>query len=241
MAISTEKFFDYPFYLALYHGNISQKFSYFYLTNPKVASTTILTVLQTAERDGAPPHHRIEDRAASPLLSFRTAPLSADAVLTGDRFFKFTYVRNPYTRILSCYLDKMVQVEHERVRLLPNLGFATDYQPTFIEFLDAIYAQPDESRDAHWMSQARLTGIGKIDYDFIGRYETFGSSFPKLLDRLGIDSGLFVPQTKALHATDAASRIEKYIGEEERKLILAIYRADFRMLAYGTNLATARL
>lgn len=240
MARSTEKFFDYPFDSVVYHGNISEKFSYFYLSNPKVASTTVLTVLQTAERDGIPPHH-VEDRVESPLLSFRTARLSADAILAGDRFFKFTYVRNPFTRILSCYLDKMVQVERERVRLLPTLGFPTDYRPTFIEFLDAIYAQPDESRDAHWMSQARLIGMGKIDYDFIGRYETFASTFPKVLDRLGIDSGLFIPQTKALHATDAAARIEKYMGDEERKLILAIYRTDFRMLAYGTDLATARL
>jgi hypothetical protein len=240
LARSTDKFFDYPTDLAVYHGNISKKFGYFYFANPKVASTATLTILQTAERDGVPPRD-IHDRLESPLMSFRTASLSADEILTGDRFFKFTYVRNPYTRILSCYLDKIVQDEDERLKKLPTLGFPTNYRPTFIEFLDAVYAQPDESRDAHWMSQTRLIGMGKIDYDFIGRQETFGSSFPILLDRLGIDRGLFAPQAGPTHPTGAGKRIEKYIGEEEQKIILALYRTDFRALAYGTDPAMARL
>lgn len=236
------KFFSYRPHLAQYLSNVSDKWRYYFLANPKVASTTILAVLQTAERDGAPPFLKeLHDRSKSPLRSFSRRD-AVDAVLTGDAYFKFAYVRNPFTRILSCYLDKMVKNNGERRRLAPTLGFSPDHYPTFREFLDAIHAQSEEQRDAHWANQSYLLQMNNIAYDFIGRYESFAQSFPLLLKRIGIPLDYFAGADKdARHATNSGSQIEQYIGEEEKKIILDIYGRDFTTLAYGTDVSMARL
>lgn len=235
------KFFSYRPHLAKYLSNISDTWRYYFLANPKVASTAILTVLQTAERDGTPPLlTELHDRSKSPLRSFSRLD-AVDAVLTGDAYFKFAYVRNPFTRILSCYLDKMVQTQRERRRLVPELGFSPDHNPTFREFLDAIHAQPEEQRDMHWANQSYLLQMNNIAYDFIGRYESFAQSFPLVLKRIGIPLDYFASAEKGtLHVTNSGSRLEQYIGEEEQKIILDIYRPDFTTLAYGTDVSMAR-
>jgi hypothetical protein len=239
--MSIARFFNYADDVANYHSNVSDIWRYYFFANPKVASTTILYVLQTAERNGTPPLlAHLHDRAVSPLRSFgRHAP--AEAVLTGDAYFKFAYVRNPFTRIFSCYLDKMVKDQAERRRLAPMLGFSPDDHPTFREFLDAIHAQPEERRDSHWANQSYLLQMNNIAYDFIGRYESFAQSFPLVLKRIGIPLDYFADAEKdARHATNSGSQLQKNIGEEEKKIILDIYRPDFTAFAYGTDVSMAR-
>lgn len=238
--MSLDRFFSCPPDVIEYLSNISRSYRYYYLANPKVASSTILYVLQTAEERGAPPDLlALHDRFQSPLESF--ANFDAETVLRGSEFFKFTYVRNPFTRILSCYLDKMVKNGDERRKLTPKLGFTSNYRPTFREFLEAVHAQPDECRDIHWATQTYLIQMDSIPYDFIGRFESFGSSFPKVLDRIGIPKEyLTVTDKGSRHPTNSSSRLDEYIGEEEKKIILAIYESDFKALAYGIDMPIAR-
>src|SRR5690348_8095516 len=132
--MSIARFFNYTADIVRYHSNISDIWRYYFFANPKVASTTTLYVLQTAERNGTPPLlEDLHNRSKSPLRSF-DEHVTPEVVLTGDAYFKFAYVRNPFTRILSCYLDKIVGNQDERRRLAPQLGFSPDHHPTFREF-----------------------------------------------------------------------------------------------------------
>lgn len=234
-------FFSYSADIAEYLANVSAGRRYFYLNNPKVASSTILFVLQTAERRGvSPSFEELHDRSKSPLRPLSKLPCPLETVLTSGMYFRFTYVRNPFTRALSCYLDKMVQNNGERKRLAPELGFAEDYHPTFREFLEAVQRQPDERRDIHWMTQSLLLQLNTIQYDFIGRFESFSSSFPRVLERINVPPEYFSSADKrSRHPTNSASKLQEYIGEPAKKLILTIYESDFKALAYGSDLAAA--
>lgn len=238
-----ERFFRYPTQTVDYVSNISDRFRYFYLANPKVASTGILRALQSAEVDGDQSRipEFVHDRGASPLLSFSNTTLSPEHILTAGRVFRFTYVRNPFTRILSAYIEKIETEEAERERLLPTLGLAPDRKPTLLEFLRAIQAQRDDWRDIHWTTQSRLIQANNIDYSFIGRFESFAASFPVVLDRLGIDRSHYEAERKPQHATNANARVLEYIGPAEREAIVAIYHADFSAFAYGVDPAVAHL
>ena len=241
--MSLERFFSYPSQTADYVSNVSDRFKYFYLANPKAASTGILRTLQLAEVDGnirsvpASVHNRLD----SPLRTISSSRSTPDEILAGLEFFRFTYVRNPFTRVLSAYLEKIVQEQSERARLLPTLGLAADAEVSFLKFLEAIRAQRDGWRDIHWTTQARLTQCNNISYHFIGRFESFSSTFPHVLERLGISASHLKASGAPMHATNANSRILEYIGPKERELIITIYESDFQAFGYGLDHKVAHL
>jgi hypothetical protein len=240
--MSLERFFRYPSQTAEYISNISERYRYFYLANPKVASTGVLRTLQSAEVDGDTSRmpEFVHDRAASPLLTFQSSTVSIEEILTSPHFFRFTYVRNPFSRILSAYLEKVVARQQERERLLPTLGFPPDSQPSFLEFLRAIHFLRDGWRDIHWATQSRLLQANNIDYSFIGRFESFSETFPQVLNRLAIEKSHY-RAAKSQHATNASQRIQEYVGYAERELIITIYEADFVAFGYGLDPAVAHL
>jgi hypothetical protein len=241
--MTLERFFRYPSQTVDYVSNISERFGYFYLANPKVASTSILRCLQSAEVDGDASRlpDSVHERSRSPLLSFATASLSPEQILGDANFFRFTYVRNPFTRILSAYIEKIETDAEERERLLPDLGLQRDRIPSLLEFLKAVQAQRDDWRDIHWTTQSRLIQTNNIDYSFIGRFESFTQTFPLVLDRLGIDRSHYDALGSPQNATGANSRVQSYIGTAEREAIIAIYQADFIGFAYGLDPAAAHL
>jgi hypothetical protein len=232
--MSIERYFNYPSQTVEYVSNISDRYKAFYLANPKAASTGILRTMQLAEVDGDKNRvpESVHDRAQSPLLNFSTSSHSPDEILGGADFFRFTYVRNPFSRVLSAYLDKIVADQVECERLLPTLGMSARDRPSFLSFLKAVHAQRDGWRDIHWTTQKRLVQINNVAYSFIGRFESFGESFPVLVQRLGIPSE-YVSDVRPAHATNATARVNDFVGDDERELILAIYEADFQAFGYG--------
>lgn len=241
--MSLERYFSYPSQTVEYLANISDRYKYFYLANPKAASTGILRTLQLAEVDGdsARLPDSVHDRQNSPILKIGASSFSPEEIFGGSVFFRFTYVRNPFTRVLSAYLDKIVREPEERNRLLPTLGIAADADVSFLDFLKAIHNQRDGWRDIHWATQSRLIQCNNINYSFIGRFETFASTFPQLLGRIGIGQEYFDTASAASHATGASSRIAEYVAAEEQRLILTIYESDFMNFGYGGDPSLAHL
>ena len=129
--------FNQPQSLANYLCHWSNKHSYVYVETPKVACTTIKRVLQQAEANGLLVYGTPDDvyyRKYSPLLSpCSNISAFADAMISDD-YFRFCFVRNPFTRILSCYLDKMVENVFERNPVIPKLGLNPDNPPSFASF-----------------------------------------------------------------------------------------------------------
>jgi hypothetical protein len=229
-----ERTVGYNPFTADYLINMSEQFRYLYVETPKVACSSIKRQLQYAELDGRAemlpenPH----DRAASPLDApssnmdlFRTA-------LGGD-FFRFCFVRNPYTRALSSYLEKFVQSANERARLSQKLGLNPDVVPSFAEYLAAVSLQPQGTRDIHWETQAYLLRPKEMNYSFIGRFEDFAAQFRIVVEHLKMP--MFEGASVA-HATGAASRVTQHYGAVEKALVREIYLEDFLTFGYGFGL-----
>lgn len=240
-----ETLFAQPAALTDYLCHWSRGRDVVYVETPKVACTTVKRVLQAAEgteNDTAAPMHDaardVHDRAASPLLSPSSDPAAFLTAMTGPDTFRFAFVRNPYTRALSCWLDKMVGNPFERRRLAPLLGLDGEVVPSFADFLAAVEAQPEDVRDPHWATQSYLLRPQAIRYDVIGRFETFRRDFLRICAHLGIgDHALDLPTT--WHATGAGDKVADHVGPEEARLVRRIYDADFRDFGYGWNPAFA--
>jgi hypothetical protein len=217
--------------------HISNRHKYLYIETPKVACTAIKHRLQTAEIDGTLLFRTYGEEhfpELSPLMTPLDSPDLFLRVLGGDDWFRFTFVRNPFTRVLSCYLDKIVASEPERQRLLPELGLDPAVIPSFNLFLRAIAGQSEDKRDAHWAPQAWLTQPDTVRYHFIGRLERFRADFDYVCRKVGIPTDIATVR----HSTDAGDKLAAFYGPKEIRLVQSIYAEDFLRFGYDRNLPT---
>ncbi|MFX7776439.1 sulfotransferase family 2 domain-containing protein, partial [Acinetobacter baumannii] len=84
------------------------------------------------------------------------------------------FVRNPFTRVLSGFLDKIRRNQPQKAQILRmsgRSGHDLSVEISFSEFIDAICAMPDSMLDVHWALQSQVIFLDSINYDFIGRFE----------------------------------------------------------------------
>jgi len=229
--------YGYPSERANYLTHISWERGYVYVEVPKTGCTSVKRMLQLPEYgydiDQLPKN--IHDRSISPLARPREAPARFLEALRLGELFAFTFVRNPFGRALSGYLDKIVQNPWEKKRRLPPLGFEADAEVSFIEFLNAVRSQPDEEKDIHWAPQHHLLAEGRITFDFVGRFETLRDGLLEVADRIGImiDPALLLRTTA--HVTGASDRLAEFYGDEETRCVAEMYAADFGAYGYSTD------
>ncbi len=226
--------FAAPFEQINYLSHHSRARRYIYIEVPKVACTTIKRVLQDGEPGALHPAARnVHDRDISALARPGEDAAWYLAALGATDIFTFAFVRNPYTRALSCYLDKFVDNPSERARLAPELGLP-DETPDFRTYLAAIHAQSPDAWEIHWASQTALLRPDRIAYDYLGRFENFADHFTQVCRTIGVPADGVAKGTA--HATGAGRRIRDYFGAEEIALVRAIYADDFQTFGYGYGL-----
>ena len=89
------------------------------------------------------------------------------------RDFIFTFVRNPYVRVLSAYLDKIAGSRDPAVwcPFAERHGLG-EGEISFGQFLRLVASEAPETRDTHWRPQTLMIGVGFVPYDFVGTMET---------------------------------------------------------------------
>lgn len=163
---------------------------------------------------------------------------------------KYSFIRDPYSRALSAYLNKVEsridrlneddpsdhfltvtrEIDNFRkaqmdVALHPVIDFEV-----FLQFLlsSGHYFRNDE----HWVSQTSLLGWPHVKYDFIGRFETLRFDSAEILRRIGCD--IPFPSHKEVNfpATGANDRLGTYLTPACARLVEQIYSADFDNFSY---------
>jgi len=229
--------FGYPGNKVDYLCNIGKAHSFLYFETPKVACSSIKRTLQLLELGnlGTPPDS-VHDKRISVLYGAVSSGWSLEEIFRARQLFRFTFVRNPYTRILSCYLEKILQDATERRRHQQWLGFTQQEPVSFLEFLQGIDRIPERNRDIHWMSQSATINDPFVLYDYIGRFERLDEDFHEVLNRIGVRAEAPPLQQIHHHKTDAQSRLAEYYGTAELALARRIYEADFPRYGYSLDL-----
>ncbi len=230
-----------------YHGtqvdylcNIGRSRGFLYFETPKVACTSIKRSLQLLERGaGGAPLAGVHDKRASPLQGALSSGMSFEDIFVSPRLFRFSFVRNPFSRALSCYLEKIVADEIERRRLLPALGFAPDASVSLVDFLRAIEAQDHAARDIHWRPQSDLLKDRDVHYHFIGRFEHLARDYRYALAQFGVSGEAAALPDLSPHRTNAGSRVAELLGPDEIDLVRRIYHDDFLRYGYSFDLPAA--
>ncbi|MDP2520897.1 sulfotransferase family protein [Shimia thalassica] len=222
----------------LTHIDVERRLAY--IETPKVACTSIKKFLMDQCVEGGfflQNKNLVHDRSVSPLGQLSKMAGDDAMAVWGNGYRRFSFVRNPFSRLLSGYLDKLVNNEFERKRHLPMMGFKPGSTPTLLEFLERLHAKPDVERDIHFATQSSLLMVEVVKYDFIGRFEGFKRDFLKVQqDFFDIESSHQSYESFGKHhASNANSKIEHYFGEREAELVREIYQRDFTLFGYSED------
>lgn len=213
-----------------------------YFENPKVACTKIKRMLVQLGGYSLPtPAWRIHERAGIGHTSpDDLGSLSAPGIverLESAEWHVFSFVRNPYDRLVSGYRSK-VQSSLEgydsfRDELAAISGSPAN-QITFGQFARFVCDQVDAARDTHWRTQAALLRPDLIGYDQIGRFENFASDLAFVLAQRWPNEQLPEPIEERVNSTSKGSWRSEY-NNELAELVYRTYRIDFETFGYDPN------
>jgi hypothetical protein len=179
-----------------------------------------------------------------------------EANVLGHKSYSFTCVRNPYTRILSSFFDKICGIQRNgqryRGNLIPqlaqNYGIEVDGDfdqiAMFRRFLlfarDTIRFRKPMDPDIHWSSMSGhistfIANGGR--YDRIFWTEAFNEGMQDVLDHVDlrhpVDLGA-IPRFNESegHAPKRAYPIEDFFDDLSMHLVYEIYKRDFALFRY---------
>ena len=145
-------------------------------------------------------------------------------------YFKFTIVRNPWDRLLSCWKQKLaVRVKtscpEDECRFYHNLlGLEFPGGLTFAEFVKTLNAD-NLYADKHWAPLYSLINLDSVD--FIGRFENLQEDFYTICDKIGI------PRQKLSHANSTKHKhYTEYYDDESREIVAEKYAKDIEYFGY---------
>lgn len=232
-----------------------------YRVVPKCACSTIGQILYFSD------HGRFFDGdihdAAEGLHKWSREESQAliEANVKARRSYAFTCVRNPYTRILSSFFDKICGIQRNGKRYRGNLvpmlvqkygvevgspatGFEFDQIASFRRFLlfarDTIRWRRPMEPDIHWSAVSGhvatfIANGGRYDHIFFT--ERFDEGMQVVLDHVETPHTVTLAEIPRFnesegHGPKRAHPVEAYFDDLSKHLMWEIYHRDFQLFRY---------
>jgi predicted O-methyltransferase YrrM len=222
----------------------SARGNYLYRAIPKCACTTVKTAL--IELEGLPLDPNVTRRHNKKFNKFPgTESLSdqeeADLFAGRTDTFKFTIVRDPYSRLASAYSDKIGA--HYSGRRGPfwvdqitesaaRQGVKLSEKITFDEFVRVVAGQPQGEMDVHWRQQYHVARFDLIKFDYVGRTETVALDFAYILEKIKAPAGIMHRAIEPHNVTGSGLSMWTTVSAESRRAFLKTFAIDFDTLRY---------
>lgn len=187
------------------------------------------------------------------------APITAN--VQGNKSYAFTCVRNPYTRILSSFFDKICGIQRNGKRYRGNLvplliqkygievgspedDFAFDQIKSFRRFLlfarDTIKYRKPMDPDIHWSAMSGHISTFVVNggrYDNIFWTEDFNNGMQSVLDKVKTPKPVDLAQIPRFnesegHGPKRAHPVEDYFDDLSMHLVYEMYKRDFALFRY---------
>lgn len=150
-----------------------------------------------------------------------------------DQYFKFAFVRNPYSRLVSAFHQVKHNANNPRTQRWSEtyLGSVESFRE-FIKRLenDRAFRSTVTSMDHFRPQWEFITVNGNIGVDYLGKFEKIESDFGKVSNHLGIKCEL-PHKNKSSH-----NQYIKYYQGVNAGVVRHIYKKDFANLGYDLYL-----
>lgn len=220
-----------------------------YFAVPKVASSSIEYAITDILKARLPKKvvseiydgtHFFRGKAKRREMRDRKHLLCKHEVPRFKHYYSFAFVRNPWSRLVSCFFDKVdpkditedLNPKGAASVLLGTGGTAPDQSATkasFEDFVRAVCRTPDEASNRHYRSQHTfLTDRkGRLMPEHIFRFENLAEEFNAVVERLGL------PEAKLPHKNPSKkTSYQEYYTDELRRLTAERYRRDIELFGY---------
>jgi hypothetical protein len=218
---------------------------YLYFAVPKAACTSMKLLLR--ELHGAPPLqlylwpqretrrdmfvHARQNIHLPSILDLDNA--AQRDVLESPDFLRMTVVRNPYTRLLSVWKNKVLLCEPGFENIYAEIrgrlpGGRGEQLVSFVEFVNYIGGASDsQSRYSHWQRQIDRVFFKAIDFTHIGKVENMELTIQHLRRHLGLCEPL-----RVLHSNRSINSPRVSFTHELADKIYSFYAEDFATFGY---------
>lgn len=192
--------------LKAYNLTISTEKKFVWFRVAKVATRTTMKVLTDSKIDIEAEHLY---RTRYPVKRY-------------NEYFKFAFVRNPWERLVSCYLFfKRRQLNHNPIR-----GINANMTDSFESFVEFVETRDLTTSNTHFRLQSSLIDLNNIDY--LGRFENFEQDLTKVLGILNIEHAT-IPH---LNKTTASKKYRIFYNEDLIKRVHKLYKKDISIFNY---------
>lgn len=150
-----------------------------------------------------------------------------------DHEFVFSFVRNPFHRILSCYFDKIRKETSYKGFSRYKNQFSREM--SFEKFVETIAGIPDSAADQHFRSQHKfLTDENwNLIPHFIGKLEHIEEDFKKVVEKINSEN----LEIKHINKSKTKkNNFENYFTPQVHKMIQERYATDFQLFNYSMDL-----
>lgn len=230
------------------HINVLPRHRLIYVSVPKCASTTIKMTLSGLVGRKPGSTDETHKRRHSGLQAPRHVGLSEFYRLASDpATLRFTFVRNPYDRLVSAWADKfrdkpLVAGDPFINRYLAarrtfdaSLPAGPGRTMSFAEFVGLAAVTADCRFDPHWHLQSEILDMPGLALDFIGKVEAFDADFARVLDHAGVARALRQPEPAAYNATRHQAW-QSYYTPALADQVYRAYERDFDRCGYARTI-----
>lgn len=235
---------------------VNDEYKFLYCSIPKIACTNwkrVLLVLSgkvnTTDPMALSPNLAHSNEMAQHL---RTLKMYTKKQLQYrlKNYFKFIFVREPLERLLSAYSNKFTVSYNsyfpekygryivKKFRKNPSKkALKTGRSVTFPEFVKYVLDKDTpKPYNGHWREYYKMCYPCLIDYDAVGKYETFDDDVNYILNATGIDSVIKFPGANRITTRPKTSNILALsyanISSEEIHKLWETYSVDYAMFDY---------
>lgn len=219
---------------------------------PKVACTNWKSLLRyMAGHEDWLDNRLAHDKAKGGLRYLDLAGSDA-ALLTDPGIRKYAMVRDPYSRTLSAYLNKVEQ------RLPPKPKGQGDHFDKVVRDVDAfrqttldtniypsitfevflLWLENSRSHfrnDEHWAPQTSLLRQPSVKFDFIGRFENLDTDSTRILKAMDCDQKFPSHKQVKFAPTRAINKMAQYYTKVTLALVVELFPEDFQNFSYPTS------